>query len=163
MTPEQPHYTSDRPFDINDHFDGLFVVCSDGRFEEHVNDFREYLRKKLGIRRLDRYFIPGAQLQFVTEEAGYLSTDEATAFWSRFYIDNHHLSYVVIVGHELCAAYRLAPAYQGFSPEQLRERQEEHLRRRGELLRAEYPNVRVHLYYMKPKSDNSAVDFFVVK
>lgn len=163
MIPDQPQYTSTKPFDIDHHLDGLFFVCSDGRFEEHVNDFREYLRQKLGIRRLDRYFIPGSQLQFVAQEVGYPPSDEATAFWNRFFIENHHLGYVVIVGHELCAAYKSAPAYQGFSPEQLREQQEKHLVRRGELIRAEYPNVRVHLYYMKPKSDHSAVEFFAVK
>src|ERR1700722_2763455 len=100
MIAEQAEYTSPRQFDPDHHLDGLFLVCSDGRFEDQVNDFREHLRKTLGLRRLDRYFMPGSQLQFVSSESGHPSVDQATAYWTKFFIDNHHLSHVVIVGHE---------------------------------------------------------------
>jgi|HubBroStandDraft_1064217.scaffolds.fasta_scaffold01246_11 hypothetical protein len=163
MTSDQPAYTSNKQFDPSHRLDGLFLVCSDGRFEEQVNDFREHLRRILGLRKLDRYFIPGSQLQFVSTEAGYPPADKATDYWARFFIDNHHLSHVVIVGHELCAAYQSAPAYQGFGPDRLRQQQETHLLRRRDLILRDYPNIRVHLYYMKPCDGNSGVDFFTVR
>jgi hypothetical protein len=163
MISEQPEYTSNKQFDPDHRLDGLFLVCSDGRFEEHVNDFREHLRKTLGLRRLDRYFMPGSQLQFASGETGHPSTDEATDYWTKFFIDNHHLTHVVIAGHELCAAYKSAPAYQGYGPDRLRQQQETHLRRWRERILRDYPNVRVHLYYMQPADGNSGVDFYPIR
>jgi len=160
--PDQLAYTSNKPFDPDHHLDGLFLVCSDGRFEAHVNDFREHLRQSLGLRKLDRYFVPGSQLQFVAGAAGHPSTDQATEYWAKFFIDNHVLHHVVIVGHELCAAYGAAPAYKNLSPAQLRQQQEAHLRQRRDLIQKDYPNVQIHLYYMKPRDGNSGVDFFSV-
>jgi hypothetical protein len=163
MTSNQAEYTSNKQFDPDHHLDGLFLVCSDGRFEEHVNDFREHLRRTLGLRKLDRYFMPGSQLQFVSAESGHPATDKATDYWTKFFIDNHHLSHVVIVGHELCAAYKSAPAYQGFGPDRLRQQQEQHLLHWRNLILQDYPHIRVHLFYMKPADDNSRVEFFSVR
>ncbi|MBV9303784.1 MAG: hypothetical protein JOY62_09135 [Acidobacteriaceae bacterium] len=162
MISDRPEFTSDKRFDADHHLDGLLVVCGDGRFEEQVNDFREHLRQKLGLRRLDRYFVPGSQLQFSASETGHPSTETATDYWTRFFIDKHHLAHVVIVGHELCAAYRSAPAYQNFGPDQLRAQQTRDLLQTRNLIRQNYPYLRVHLYYMKPKEDDSGVEFFFV-
>jgi hypothetical protein len=163
MTSDQPVYTSNKQFDPGHHLDGLFLVCSDGRFEEQVNDFRGYLRNALRLQKLDRYFIPGSQLQFVSKEAGYRpDADAATDFWTKFFIDNHYLKHVVIVGHELCAAYTSAPKYRNSSPAELRRIQETDLRHRRDAIRFVYPLIDVHLYYMKPSDDRTKVEFFPV-
>jgi hypothetical protein len=148
------------PFDADDHLDGLLLVCSDGRFEEHVDEFREYLRQSLGLRRLDRYFVPGSQLQFVSTEAGLPAADIATDYWAEFFINNHHLTHVVVVGHEHCAAYRSAPAYKGFPLDRLRHQQEEHLHHLRGLINQHHPRLQVHLFYMRPKDGGFGVDFF---
>jgi hypothetical protein len=88
MISDQPEYTSNKQFDPDHHLDGLFLVCSDGRFEEHANDFREHLRQTLGLRKLDRYFMPGSQLQFASAETGHPAADKATDYWT-----GHHLGH----------------------------------------------------------------------
>jgi hypothetical protein len=158
-----PDYTSQHQFEADVRPDGLMLVCSDGRFESHVDDFRNHLRNSLSLQRMDRYFLPGAQLQFVSAAAGYTDTDLATSFWSRFLIDHHAIGAVVIIGHEQCAAYRFAPAYQNLDDDGLRQRQSMDLRQARDLMISEYPNVHVYLYYMRPTVDNAAVEFFAVE
>jgi hypothetical protein len=157
---EEPAYTSDIIFDPGSHLDGLVLVCSDGRFEKHVDEFRQHLLNTLGLRKIDRYFIPGSQLQFLSAEAGYPDADLTTGYWARFFIEKHHTGQVVIIGHEHCAAYTSAPAFKGFSAEQLRRQQEVDLKQIRASILQQFPRIRVHLYYMAPREDNSGVDFF---
>jgi hypothetical protein len=159
---DRPAFTSHVPFDQDSHLDGLFVVCSDGRFERHVNEFREHLQTSLGLHKLDRYFVPGSQLHFVTGQVGYPDIGQATDFWARFFIDNHLLKHVVIVGHEMCAAYSNAPAFKNFGLDELRQRQYADLCTRRDKILQHYPKLGVHTYYMKPAEDQAAVDFFPV-
>ena len=160
---QPPEYTSKIPFEADDHLDGLMLVCSDGRFENHVDDFRKYLVETMELRRLDRYFVPGAQLQFLSREAGYPDADLTTGFWARFFIDHHHTGKVIIIGHEHCAAYRFAPAYQKLSDDELRERQNTDLTLIRDFITDKYPSISVYIYYMRPTIKNNAVEFFRVE
>lgn len=143
---QPPEYTSKIPFEADDHLDGLMLVCSDGRFENHVDDFRKYLVETMELRRLDRYFVPGAQLQFLSREAGYPDADLTTGFGRA----SLSTGKVIIIGHEHCAAYRFAPAYQNLSDDELRERQNTALTLIRDFITDKYPCISVHLYYMRP-------------
>jgi hypothetical protein len=158
-----PEYTSKHPFEADSRLDGLMLVCSDGRFESHLADFRKHLMDTMGLRRVDRYFVPGAQLQFASAAAGYPDADAATGFWARFLIDHHHIGTIVIIGHEQCAAYRLARRYESFDDDALRQQQCADLQLARAIIINECTDVNVYLYYMRPSADDAAVEFFSIE
>jgi hypothetical protein len=63
-------------------------------------------------------------------------------------VENHQISRLVLIQHQDCAWYKSLPLHLHSSLEP-RERQEEDLRRIGQALKKDFPEVRTDLYFAR--------------
>ena len=61
-------------------------------------------------------------------------------------MENHEISRLILIQHQDCAWYKTLPLHLHTSSEP-RQRQEEDLRKLGQALRKDFPQLRVELYF----------------
>jgi len=71
---------------------------------------------------------------------------QSASKWLHFFVEMHKISRLILIQHQDCAFYRSMP-FQLRSEAELRQRQEQDLRRIKELARTELPQLLVELYY----------------
>jgi hypothetical protein len=124
--------------------DTLVVHCSDYRIQQGI---REFLNDGL---RLDHNFdllvIPGGPQALALVE--YLPKFSWAGWkWFRFLLDRHELKRLILLAHQDCKWYETLPMHLHGS-RNLRERQEEDLRRVHKTLESDFPGLRVEAYYV---------------
>lgn len=124
-----------------DHPKALAMYCSDGRFTRAV----EGLFTELGHERLDTMTLPGGPA-LLTLSALPSDRDSASRA-SRFLIQGHALSHVVLIAHEGCGYYRARHPTR--AAEALRELQVGDLARAATVLRLEHPALDVQAFYAR--------------
>jgi hypothetical protein len=121
----------------------LVVHCGDHRFQAAFNEF---LNKDLGLGgSYDLIAVPGGPQALTLAE--YLPKFSWASWrWFRFFVENHEISRLILIQHQDCAWYKSLPLHLHSSPEP-RQRQEEDLRRIGQALKKDFPEVRAELYF----------------
>ncbi len=121
----------------------LVVHCGDHRFQAA---FHEFLNRQLGLGdNYDLIVIPGGPQSLTLVE--YLPKFSWASWrWFRFFVENHEIGRLILIQHQDCAWYKSLPMHLHSSPEP-RERQEEDLRKLGQTLRKDFPQLRVELYF----------------
>lgn len=128
----------------------LAVYCSDGRFTDAVED----LAKHLGHERIDTLTLPGGPGLLNRWSAEYLESDMVTRA-AHFLIRGHHITEVLLLAHAGCGYYHTRHGALG--PEFVAEQQLTDLRTAAEELRKTFPQLTVHLYFVRPHG--SAIHF----
>ncbi|MFW6032549.1 MAG: carbonic anhydrase [Phycisphaeraceae bacterium] len=146
-------FTSSVPFDP-DRFDGIAVYCSDGRFGQQCDEF---LRRQLGLSRVDRLVVPGGAGALVDHDKARL---EATGLLDElaFLAEAHRLNHVVLINHQQCGFYLGRP---GVEPGELEALQKRDLAAAAERVRALPQIERVDAYLAC--SEDGAVRFAAVE
>jgi len=123
--------------------DSLAIHCGDFRFQAA---FHEFLNQSLNLNgNYDLMVIPGGPLSL--NLFNYLPEyQQAASKWVRFFAEMHKISRLILIQHQDCAFYRSMP-FELHSEANLRQRQEQDLRRIKELARKEFPHLSVELYY----------------
>jgi len=123
--------------------DSLAIHCGDFRFQAA---FHEFLNQSLNLNgNYDLMVIPGGPLSLTLFD--YLPEyQQAASKWFRFFAEMHKISRLILIQHQDCAFYRSMP-FELHSQAELRERQEQDLRRIKELARKEFAHLSVELYY----------------
>lgn len=123
--------------------DVLVVHCSDHRLQAA---FYEFLNLKLNLNEnYDLLVLPGGPQCLTLVE--YLPKFSWAGWkWVRFLVDSHDLKRLILIQHQDCAWYKDLPLHLHSSAEP-RSRQEEDLRRIGQTLRKERPELALELYY----------------
>lgn len=120
------------PFQTYSAWDGrlpetLVIACSDGRFQEEVDEF---LRRHLAIGHYDRLYVPGGAGALASGGVEYVRADRFRSE-SRFLITAHEIERVVLMFHgpaedgpieAVCGDYRRRLPTS--SPEAIRRQQE---------------------------------------
>lgn len=121
----------------------LVVHCGDHRLQAAFNEF---LNKELGLGgNYDLFVIPGGPQSLTLVE--YLPKFSWASWrWFRFFVENHEITRLILIQHQDCAWYKSLPLHLHSSPEP-REHQEEDLRKIGRVLRKDFPELRVELYF----------------
>jgi len=121
----------------------LAIHCSDHRFQA---GFHEFLNVNLSLdENYDVLVLPGGPQCLTLVE--YLPKFSWVGWkWSRFLVEEHHLTRLILIQHQDCGWYKELPFHLHSSTEP-RERQEEDLRRARAALVKERPDLRVELYY----------------
>jgi hypothetical protein len=121
----------------------LVVHCGDHRFQAA---FQEFLNRHLGLAgNYDLLVIPGGPQSLTLVE--YLPKFSwATWRWFRFFVENHEISRLILIQHQDCAWYKTLPLHL-HSASEPRQRQEEDLRKLGQALRKDFPQLKVELYF----------------
>ena len=143
-----PSYTLDSKLDTNAPA-ALVVHCGDHRLQ---GAFNEFLNKALGLDgNYDLIVIPGGPQSLTLVE--YLPKFSWASWrWFRFFVENHEITRLILIQHQDCAWYKSLPLHLHSSP-QPRQRQEEDLRRVGQVLKKDFPELRVELYFAGWDSD----------
>lgn len=125
----------------------LVVACSDGRFQEEVDEF---LRSHLGIGHHDRLYVPGGGGALVTSGVEYVRADRFRSE-CRFLITAHGIGRVILMFHgpaedgpaeALCGDYRRRlPTSSPAAIRRQQERDAEQIRRDGL-----YDGLRLEIY-----------------
>jgi hypothetical protein len=76
-------------------FDALVVACSDGRFNEHLDEF---LRRQLAIACYDRLYVPGGAGALATSGAEFLRAQRIRAD-CQFLIKAHSIKRAILIFH----------------------------------------------------------------
>jgi hypothetical protein len=123
----------------------LVVHCGDHRFQAAFNEF---LNKSLGLGgNYDLIVVPGGPQALTLAE--YLPKFSWASWrWFRFFQEKHKIERLILIQHQDCAWYASLPLHLHSSPEP-RERQEEDLRRIGQVLKKDFPEVRAELYFAR--------------
>jgi len=123
----------------------LVVHCGDHRFQAAFNEF---LNKDLGLGgNYDLIVVPGGPQSLTLAE--YLPKFSWASWrWFRFFVENHEISRLILIQHQDCAWYKSLPLHLHSSPEP-RQRQEEDLRRIGQALKKDFPEVKTELYFAR--------------
>jgi len=121
----------------------LAIHCGDYRFQ---TAFQEFLNQALELAgNYDLMVIPGGPLSLTLFE--YLPKFQwAISKWLRFFVEQHKIRRLILIQHQDCAFYRSMPLHLHSSPD-LRQRQEQDIRRVKESMRTEFPQLSVELYY----------------
>ena len=121
----------------------LVVHCGDHRLQAA---FGEFLNKSLGLNgNYDLMVVPGGPQGLTLLE--YLPKFSWASWrWFRFFVENHEISRLILIQHQDCAWYKNLPLHLHSSPEP-RARQEEDLRKIGGVLKKDFPQLRVELYF----------------
>jgi hypothetical protein len=130
------------PFEAK-HPHALAMYCSDGRFTDAI----EELLHGLGHPRLDTLTIPGgpALLDLTSSTLGGVEVMRSAA---SFLIKSHHITQVVLLGHEGCGYYKARFPYE--SAEAMRRRQLNDLTQSARWLRGEHEGLSVATYFAAP-------------
>jgi hypothetical protein len=134
----------------------LVIHCGDHRLQ---GAFNEFLNKKLGLGgNYDLMVVPGGPQSLTLAE--YLPKFSWASWrWFRFFVENHEISRLILIQHQDCAWYRNLPLHLHSSHEP-RERQEEDLRRIGQALKKDFPELKLELYFAGwDSSGRIALDF----
>jgi len=123
----------------------LVVHCGDHRFQAAFNEF---LNKELRLGgNYDLIVVPGGPQSLTLVE--YLPKFSWASWrWFRFFVENHEIGRLILIQHQDCAWYKSLPLHLHSSAEP-RQRQEEDLRRIGQVLKKDFPKVRAELYFAK--------------
>jgi hypothetical protein len=121
----------------------LAIHCGDYRFQEA---FHEFLNCSLNLDgNYDLMVIPGGPLSLTLFE--YLPKFQWAGWrWVRFFAEQHKIQHLILIQHQDCAFYRTMPPHL-HSFVELRQRQEEDLRRVRETMRRDLPQLAVDGYY----------------
>lgn len=131
----------------------LVVACSDGRFDDALDEF---CTRHLGLAGYDRLFVPGGTM--ILRLGSLLPKFE----WvgrklMRFLMDKHALERVVLLSHEGCAWYReirWGPA----AMLDMKERQRRDLLETAKDLAAMWPEARVECWHARPDGGKVAFE-----
>ena len=123
----------------------LVVHCGDHRFQAAFNEF---LNQELSLGgNYDLIVVPGGPQSLTLVE--YLPKFSWASWrWFRFFVEKHEISRLILIQHQDCAWYTSLPLHLHSSP-QPRQRQEEDLRRIGQVLKKDFPEVRTELYFAR--------------
>jgi hypothetical protein len=121
----------------------LVIHCGDYRFQAA---FHEFLNGGLKLNEnYDLMVIPGGPLSLTLFE--YLPKFSWVSWkWLRFFVERHGIRRLILIQHQDCAWYQTMPAHLHDSSE-LRERQEQDLGRVKKVMKKDFPNLSVELYY----------------
>ena len=121
----------------------LVVHCGDHRFQAA---FQEFLNRQLELGgNYDLLVIPGGPQSLTLVE--YLPKFSWASWrWFRFFVENHEIDRLILIQHEDCAWYKALPLHLHSATEP-RQRQEEDLRKVGQALKKDFPQLRVELYF----------------
>jgi len=135
-------------------FEALVVACSDGRFNEHIDEF---LRCQLAITCYDRLYVPGGAGALATSGAEFLRAQRFRAE-CQFLIKAHGLRRAILIFHAptadgptqaVCGEY--LRRYPTSTAANIRLQQE---RDAGQVMRAGLgPDVRLELYRCEVNRD----------
>jgi len=134
----------------------LVVHCGDHCFQAA---FHEFLNRHLGLEgNYDLLVIPGGPQSLTLVE--YLPKFSWASWrWFRFFVENHEIGRLILIQHQDCVWYKSLPLHLHSSSEP-RQRQEEDLRKLGETLRRDFPQLRVELYFAAwDGKDDGKIDF----
>jgi len=125
--------------------EALVVHCGDHRFQAAFNEF---LNKELGLGgSCDLNEVPGGPQALTLAE--YLPKFSWASWrWFRFFVQNHEIGRLILFQHQDCSWYKSLPLHLHSSPEP-RQRQEEDLRRIGQVLKRDFPKVKTELYFAR--------------
>ncbi len=130
--------------------EALVVHCSDNRFQAAV---QEFLNSHLQLDgNYDVLAIPGGP-QCLTLVEYLPKFSWAIGRWFRFLIEKHELKRLILIAHQDCGWYRELP-FHLFGSTDPRTRQEDDLRHARRHLAAQFPRVRVDLYYVAWDADS---------
>ena len=124
------------------HPSALAIYCSDGRFTRSV----EAMCRQLGHARIDTMTLPGGPALL---NHGLADLSEVFIFSraTRFLIEAHSITAVVLLAHEGCGFYRARCGRLGEA--KIKKLQLEHLTEAARTLRRHYPQLQVAGYYMR--------------
>lgn len=123
--------------------DTLAIHCGDYRFQSALYQF---LNDTLNLASYDLMVVPGGPLGLTFGEP-FPKFGWASWRWLRFFIEQHKLARLVLIQHQDCGFYKSMAEHLNFAAEQLRERQEQDLRRVRDTMSRELAHVAVDLYY----------------
>jgi hypothetical protein len=124
----------------------LAVHCSDHRFQGAM---REFLDQTLGLKaNYDLLAVPGGP-QCLAETPDLPKFAWASRKWFRILMKAHSLQRVILIAHQECRWYKWLAEYEPYGARHLpaRERQERDLVRVRDFLAADFPKLRVEMYY----------------
>jgi hypothetical protein len=121
----------------------LVIHCGDYRFQSALHEF---LNSSLKLPSYDLMVIPGGPLTLAADDP-FPKYHWATWKWLRFFIEQHKLTRLILIQHQDCGFYKAMSEHLNIAAGQLRERQEQDLRRVREAIGRELPQVAVDLYY----------------
>ncbi len=83
------------------HLQTLVIHCSQYNFQQPIDDFMiNHLKHEPGS--YDRLAVPGGPQFFLSP--GYMPKFEwAGRKWTEFLVNNHHITELVLIGHDVCA------------------------------------------------------------
>lgn len=124
--PQTGHFVSLLPW--NEERPGVLVVaCSDGRMQEHTDDF---LHNRLGISHYDRLFAPGGPGALASTTCNFVRADQMRRECA-FLLRAHQIEDLILIFHgpaadgpaiATCADYRRRQPY--LSPDEIRAQQQ---------------------------------------
>ena len=135
----------------------LVVACSDGRYQEALDEF---LNNRLGILDYDRFYAPGGPGALVPSVISYFRgiqfQDDA-----KFLVDAHGLERVILIVHgpDLdggppeagCADYKRK--MPGYSPREIRNKQHDDLNEVYRLLLRHAPQIEMQVFVAEVRAD----------
>jgi hypothetical protein len=122
--------------------DSLVIHCGDYRFQAA---FHGFLNSSLNLAAYDLMVIPGGPLSLTLGD--YLPKYRwAACKWMRFFVEQHKLNRLILIQHQDCGFYKSMPAYL-YASRDLRECQEQDLRRVRDAVSVELPKLAVETYY----------------
>lgn len=121
----------------------LAIHCGDFRFQ---GAFHEFLANALDLKEnYDLLVIPGGPMSLTLIE--YLPKFSWASWkWFRFFVEQHKTRRLILIQHQDCAWYKSMPLHLHTSPD-LRQRQEQDLGRVRNVLKKDFPELAVELYY----------------
>lgn len=123
--------------------DTLVIHCGDYRFQSALYEF---LNRALNLASYDLMVVPGGPLGLTFGEP-FPKYGWASWKWLRFFVEQHKLTRLILIQHQDCGFYKSMAEHLNIRIEQLRERQEQDLRRVREAMSRELPHVAVDLYH----------------
>ena len=135
-------FIAQMPFEAQ-HPHALAIYCSDGRFTEPV----EELARHLGHERIDTLTLPGGPGLLNRFSADYLESDMVTRA-AHFLIRGHHIKEVLLLAHAQCGYYQARHGVLG--ADFIAEQQLTDLHAAAAELRKVFPELAVHLYFVRP-------------
>ena len=134
----------------------LVIHCSQHNYQEPIDDFmRTHLRRES----YDRLAVPGGPQFFLS--SGYMPKFEwAGKKWTEFLVTNHHITELILIGHDACA-WNSAVANQKDPSQLQRYTCQSLLTMRDLALRVPSPFV-VRTFFAQPNAHNH-VEFLSVQ
>jgi hypothetical protein len=123
--------------------DTLVIHCSDYRIQAGIQEFLDDALRMNG--NYDKLIIPGGPQSLTLFE--YLPKFSWAGWkWFRYLVEMHGLKRLILIAHQDCAWYSTMPFHLRASSN-LRQKQEEDLRRAQRALVKDFPHLGVGLYF----------------